>query len=855
MPESDPYIDPSLGIYNPGSLAPEVLLQEFIVRRQKLEKALESVRESKVEHTPQHLLILGPRGIGKTMFLLALAYSIEKDPELDREWIPVIFPEEIYGIGDLADFWLYAATVLLEKLENIAGIDEVETLREGNPSDIEEQSHRLFLKYLTQSGKRAFLVIENLDEFFDSVTDQEEQHRLRAFLMESDRLLFAASAVSYFKSSGDIDLPFYDFFRVFRLERFNREEVLEALRSLAESRDDKHVLETLKNQPERIDSLRVLTGGNPRLVKMIYRLLQEGGTGTARQDLDRLLEDCTPYFKHRIEDLKTEERRVFDHVARHWDPVAVGDIQTALRRKSNQVSTYLSRLIDKGFLEEAEGSTRKRKSYQVAERFYNIYYLMRFSRSGKKRLAWLIQAMRVLYSENDFRQWTKQTLAAWKDTADPNHRADRETFLYSLTSAVESEELRGELIHQTIHTAWEKDQLQSLSQIIDRRLAQETLGPTFDLITFFSNLPQQERKRTGYDPENAEWWFEIGSLLSDSKNYILEEEAYRNAINIDSKYSSPWNNLGVLLMDELQRYNEAEEAYLEAIKIDSAHARPWNNLGILLQKHLQRYDEAEAAYRKALDIDSNFAQSWSNIGFLFHQLQRYDEAEEAYRKALDIDSDFAHSWNCLGFLLQHLQRYQEAEEAYNKAIEIDSNYVGPWYGRGSLLQHLQRYEEAEDAYKKAIVIDSNFAQSYSGLSELLQKLERNSEAQAAALQGVILGPENPWIRNQFLTLCAESPSAWKKLLLHLIKHSTKSAEAELREFTLRGLIFLLSENHLTLAEVTQLITEQNAQEIYDDILLALNSLENPALLIKASPERQAFARDFLVKTGLNETQD
>ena len=713
MLDKEQPIDTSLGIYNPGNLPPETLLQEFIARRHQLDKALSSIRESQAGHTPQHLLILGPRGIGKTMFLLALAYSIEKDPALNQEWLPVVFPEESYSIGDLADFWLFATETLLHKIDRSSASTEVEQLRELNPPDIEEQAQRLFLKYLSESGKRAFLVIENLDEFFASVADEDEQHRLRAFLMESDRLLFAASAASYFKSSGDIDLPFYDFFRIFRLERFDRDEMLAVLHKLAETRKDKHVLQTLSEQPERIDSLRVLTGGNPRLIKMIYRLLQEGGTGTAQRDLDRLLEDCTPYFKHRIEELKTEERRVFDHVARHWDPVAVGDIQSALRRKSNQVSTYLNRLIDKGFIEEAEGSTPKRKSYQVAERFYNIYYLMRFSRSGRQRLTWLVQAMRILYSESDFRKWTQETLQAWEDTSDTNQRENRAAFFHSLSHAAESRELRSEIINQAVETAWNEDQLQCLNHLVDTQLAHETLGSQFELIDFFAQLPNVEKEKLGYEPRSAAWWYNLTWPLKDKRQFLLAEKAYRTAIKLDPKFAYPWNGLGNLLQD-----------------------------------------------------------------------------------------------------------------------------------------HLQRFDDAEDAYRTAIQLDPKGAYPHAGLSDLLQKQSRNQEAKEAALQGAILGPQINWPRYQFLEVCADDPSPWQSLLPHLLKQLTCANKSELLEFIIRGLTFLLSSKHLSSQEVSQLILEHKAQEPLSEILLALQSLDDPALLTKASPERQAFAKDFLKKITL-----
>ena len=596
----------TFGIFSPGTMSPDQLLDEFIARQRQLDIALEIVRDNKVGQPQQHLVVIGPRGMGKTMLLLALAYKVERDPELGKGWLAVVFPEEGYGIGDLADFWLAAAGHLLAALDEEGRTDEVEELREADPEDIEEQAQELFLRFLGESGKRALIVLENLDDFFEAVTDEVEQHRLRAFLMEDDRVMVAASSPSYFEEAGKMDQPFYEFFRIIRLERFDRKEMTGMLNRLADVREGgEAVKKVIHDDPGRIESLRILTGGNPRLVKMVYRLLAEGGGGSARRDLERLIEDCTPYFKHRIEEIgSNEERRAFDHVAKHWDPVAVGDIQRALRRPSNKVSIYLRRLVDQGFLEEAPGSTPKEKSYQVAERFYNIYYLMRFSRSAKRRLEWLVQAMQVFYSADDFQSRVARALEDWRGSDDPRHHEDREAFLYSLTKASASAGVQHELISKSITAAWDHDQLACLDHLLDRELGKLVPGDEYDLLEFFSKLPEEERTKIGYQPEDASWWFVFGySLHVHHEKFQLAEFAYRRAGRLDPEYARPWNGLGNSLRDRLDRPAEAEEAYRKAIAIEREFPWAYAGLADLLAKAGRDGEAVEAATQAAL-LDS-----------------------------------------------------------------------------------------------------------------------------------------------------------------------------------------------------------------------------------------------------------
>jgi tetratricopeptide (TPR) repeat protein len=66
-------------------------------------------------------------------------------------------------------------------------------------------------------------------------------------------------------------------------------------------------------------------------------------------------------------------------------------------------------------------------------------------------------------------------------------------------------------------------------------------------------------------------------LQEHLNRYAEAEEAYRTAIQLDSQFTLPWNNLGKLLNFKLNRKREAALAYLEALKID-----PVEDLWLLL---------------------------------------------------------------------------------------------------------------------------------------------------------------------------------------------------------------------------------------------------------------------------------
>ena len=59
----------------------------------------------------QHVMLIGPRGMGKTTLGLRFLHAIGDTPDLAARWQPIAFYEESYEIGDLADFWLAACAI------------------------------------------------------------------------------------------------------------------------------------------------------------------------------------------------------------------------------------------------------------------------------------------------------------------------------------------------------------------------------------------------------------------------------------------------------------------------------------------------------------------------------------------------------------------------------------------------------------------------------------------------------------------------------------------------------------------------------------------------------------------------
>ncbi|GAI65976.1 unnamed protein product, partial [marine sediment metagenome] len=77
--------------------------------------------------------------------------------------------------------------------------------------------------------------------------------------------------------------------------------------------------------------------------------------------------------------------------------------------------------------------------------------------------------------------------------------------------------------------------------------------------------------------------------------------------------------------------------YLEkALEIDVKYSEPYNNLGNIYLEE-KEYEKAIELYKKALGLNPDYAAAHSNLGLAYKRLKRISEAVEHFKKASQID--------------------------------------------------------------------------------------------------------------------------------------------------------------------------------------------------------------------------
>ncbi|MEX1362678.1 MAG: AAA family ATPase [Nannocystaceae bacterium] len=397
---SDPPLH-GLAIYNPRLLSKDELIRTFVARHDELDRIVDALRRE-VDEQPQHHLVVGARGMGKTTLLNRLRYAIAEDDTLRERCLGLVFPEEQYNIGTLADFWLNCVDALADELESsgrlslLEGLDEQVARIQGLTQALERRTQALTLlcELADRLERRLVLLVDNVDLVLDRLED--EQWTLREVLSEERRIQLVGATSAPLESYYRHDRAFYDFFRVHHLVGLTEEETFTVLRGLSQATGNAHVEALLDQDPGRIKTIRVMAGGNPRTVVMLFSLLASSSEGDVRADIERLLDLCTPLYKHRVEVLSTQAQRVLDALALHWSPATAAELAKAMHLKTNIVSTQLDRLVKDGIVEKVRLPDTKKHGFQIAERFFNIWCLMRASRRVRRRLVWLVEFLRLM---------------------------------------------------------------------------------------------------------------------------------------------------------------------------------------------------------------------------------------------------------------------------------------------------------------------------------------------------------------------------------------------------------------------------------------------------------------------------
>jgi tetratricopeptide (TPR) repeat protein len=667
-----------VGLFRRDITDPEQLVATTIARHHLVDDLLEKLKRRGNKKSGQNHLFIGPRGIGKTHLLSLLQYGIETDSDLNKRYSIIRFPEESNRVLSFAD-------LLLGIIDLLAEVENDPQWRELHNKIETEDDDNIIIDYILprlkhwhkQSGKVLLVLMENLDVLFtQQIKNKQDIHRIRRLLMDNSHIVLIGSAPTFFPALNDVKHPLYDFFDIQIIEELDQAQTLALIKTHLEW--DKHdkLLQQFDQLKPRILAMHTLTGGNPRLIMMLYELIVQNNLTEIKTRFHQLLDRITPFYQDRLKDLPPQERALLETIAlMRFQKRTPVNIARKFRKPRHQTSVLLKRMTEAGYLSVSTNPNDKRsRLYRIKEGFFDIWLAMNESRAQRKYLPYLVDFFTLWYASVEERENKRRQLA--KKLSDLKEKKEQEKeqenaleILAYLSEATEHDDekyqTKMELVIQQLkfgHTGQAQIILKETEKILITK-PQRLMVWMYDKASHWS---------TGKQPENVLQQMEkIIAYWQEQRSGELE-----NVVRLFHELSLDFSAHGLhklhiaLLQDQISNSEGAEEKVNLLLQIARSEQSD-GQLSTALETLNHAFELTREIKNKKLE-----GTTLNNISQIFKARGDYETALEYLNQSLAIVQEIGDSAGLCSSLFNighiHLQNKepQKAMQAWMNAYRI-----------------------------------------------------------------------------------------------------------------------------------------------------------------------------------------
>ncbi len=689
-----------MNVYNPANQTRSELIDNYVVRVREFREIYRIINNDDMQHSPQHILIHGQRGSGKTTLLLRLFYEVKGDPRLNKWLIPIRFDEEQYNIRTVYKFWENIAIYLEDEIDNgFYGL--LDTMRAAfNDNNYEQTCYKILKEKLIAEKRKLVVFADNFGDMLNKFQSDEVQRLYQVLANDNLLRIVGASSVPFWNAT--VDQSFLNLFKMIRLEELNHKETTNLLLKLGDYYQARSVKEIVRKEKGRVEALRRLTGGVPRTIVLLYEIFIDNESGDSFRDLEAILDRVTPLYKHRMDDLSPQQQDIVHAIAMSWDAVGVREIAYETRMESKAVSAQLKQLEMSRVVSKIKTNI-KNHLYQLNERFFNVWYLMRYGRKkDRNRVLWLVRFLENWCSSEELIIRAESHLRALKQgrmydkhalymTEALSHTAIPEDLQYLMIRETRRflteknqdllEELSKsdrELYNAFAHHYAEKDYDKALKNLLDIRNKNDfvngMLGFLYE-IHLNDSIKAEQYYLKAIEMGNKSMLFNLANLYeSDRKDYVNAERFYLMAAQNNNNQA--FVKLGLLFEHKLNDYKKAIHYYNQGI--NAGNAESMNNLGLLYQNIYGDYEKSDKYYTMA--AKNGNIEAVNNLAWLyFIRKERKTTALSLLNQVTDKDKELTNAYVWSMILLWN----NKFDMAINKSQEfIDNEKVITNFSRG-----------------------------------------------------------------------------------------------------------------------------------------------------------------------------
>ena len=694
--------------YSPGNMSRESLEALFVGRDEIMEDVLSRLMKSVQGPEKHYLLLVGPRGSGKTHFI-ALAHHrlMERLSVADTHNAVLVaeLNEEEWGVASFLDLVVRILKALADQAPSLAAkFGAIYDKFSKDPDEAEAYAIAMLREHT--EGKTLMLFCENLADLFDGLGD-EGQKKWRSAIQEDGNWAIVASTPSLFAGLTLQDNPFYGFFTIRQLETLDFETALELLAKKAayERRPD---LASFLRTPlgrARARAIHHLAAGNHRAYVVLFDYLDKESLDDLTVPFMHMVDDLTPYYQDRMRQLSPTQRKIVEFLSQQGVPTTIKDISVPSLMSHQTAAKQIGELELAGFVRRTK--VGRNAFCELSEPLMRICIEIKDNKTQHFRL--FVEFLRHWFTTSELER--RHSAFQHDDQATRLDRVHVEEALRS-SYADRKEPFRDALLEEA-GLCIEADDYGGLATI------QETLA-----------------NDGGRAEDHVRWIYAL-----------IEKGDLESAIEVGRNAAAKFPDHAAIqyllarAYSIRRQFHEALDAIDRAIDLEGDRLEHFWQRAYILQR-LERHGEALDAIDCATDLDERIPTHFWLRARILLDLGRLEAALIAIDRAVDLDEeDPRHFW-LRGRILRGLERLDEALTAADRAIDLDKERPGSLLLRTDILLDLERFDEALDTAQAVLNADPSYVNCHERIIRALESLGRLHEAKALAIDLVEHAPGN-----------------------------------------------------------------------------------------------------------------
>ena len=339
--------------YSPGNMDRESLEAVFVGRDDVMDDVLDRITKSIGGPQKHYILLIGPRGSGKT-HLLTLAYhrlmALLDAGGIRNDVAIASLKEEEWGVASYLDLVVRILTALAEDATELnAEIADIYSRFSKDAEEAEAFAVRLLRQHC--EGKTLLLLCENLMDLFHGL-GEEGQKRWRTAIQEDGNWTILATTPRLFAGVTLQNNPFYGFFTVRSLDKIDLDTGINLLTKKAIHENKPDLADFLRSPLGRARARAVhhLAAGNHRAYVVMFNFLDKESLDDLIGPFMHMVDDLTPYYQDRMRQVPPAQRKIIEFLCLKGVPTTVKAISTSCLMSPQTAAKQIGDLTTTGLV-------------------------------------------------------------------------------------------------------------------------------------------------------------------------------------------------------------------------------------------------------------------------------------------------------------------------------------------------------------------------------------------------------------------------------------------------------------------------------------------------------------------------